>query len=263
MDIFIPDAIKSMIGDVPYTLDTVGLSQSKVLMFPDMVLKVEKYSKNADKTLQIMKWLDGKVPVPKVFYCEVCGEYQYLLMSKAEGRMSCDSYYLERPNELLDLLAEALEMLWSVDIADCPRCRDLDTELEEARYRVEHGFVNVDHAEPETFGENGFKGPMELLSWLENNKPPIEPVLSHGDFCLPNIYLNNGNISGFIDLGDMGIADRWRDISLCYRSLKHNFDGSFGGKAYSGFDPDMLFEKLNIEPDRDKLRYYILLDELF
>ena len=263
MNIFIPDAIKNIIGDLSYDLDTVGLSQSQVLMFHDMVLKIEKCSKNADETVQMMKWLDGKIPVPKVLCHEVCGEYQYLLMSKIDGKMSCNTYYMERSDELLALLAEALEMLWSIDITDCPCFRDLDMELKEARYRVENGIVDIERAQPETFGENGFASPSELLEWLENNKPTLEPVLSHGDFCLPNIFLNNGRISGFIDLGDAGIADKWRDISLCYRSLKNNFNGSFGGKVYNDFDPDMLFEKLNIEPDRDKLKYYILLDELF
>lgn len=263
MSIFIPDAVKRIIGDLPYDLDTTGLSGSQVLMFSDTVLKIEKYRENGDGTVQVMKWLDGKIPVPKVLCHEVCGEYRYLLMSRVTGKMSCNEYYMGRPQELLGLLAEALEMLWSVDISDCPRRRDLDTELEEARYRVENGLVDIDQTEPETFGEGGFASPSELLEWLESNKPPIEPVLSHGDFCLPNIFLNGGAVSGFIDLGDTGIGDRWRDISLCWRSLKHNFDGSYGGKVYKDFDPDMLFEKLNIEPDRDKLRYYILLDELF
>ncbi len=263
MSIFIPKAIKSIVSDTPYTVDSVGLSQSQVLMFPNMVLKIEKYSRKVDEALQMMKWLDGKIPVPKVLCHEVCGEYQYLLMSRVDGKMSCDEYYLERPNELLDLLSEALKMLWNVEISNCPRRRDLDTELEEARYRVENGLVDVECTEPETFGENGFASPSDLLKWLENNKPEIEPVLSHGDFCLPNIFLDNGRVSGFIDLGDSGVSDKWRDISLCYRSLKHNFDGSFGGKVYSDFDPDMLFYKLNIEPNREKLKYYILLDELF
>lgn len=38
--------------------------------------------------------------------------------------LSCDEYYLEHPKELLMLLPEALKILWSVDISDCPRNRD-------------------------------------------------------------------------------------------------------------------------------------------
>ena len=177
--------------------------------------------------------------------------------------MSCDEYYLEHPQELLQILAEALEMLWSVDISDCPNVRDLDEELKEAAYRVENNLVDIERAEPDTFGESGFKSPAHLLGWLCENRPENEPVLSHGDFCLPNVFIKDGKISGFIDLGDTGIGDKWRDIALVYRSLKHNFDGTFGGKVYEDFDPDMLFDKLKIEPNWEKLRYYILLDELF
>ena len=156
-----------------------------------------------------------------------------------------------------------LKMLWSVDISGCPRIRDLDTELEEAKSRVENGLVDVGDAEPATFGEGGFKDPEALLEWLYANRPDYEPVLSHGDFCLPNIILNDGEVSGFIDLDDAGVGDKWRDIALCHRSLKHNFDGTYGGRIYPDFDPDMLFDALGIDPDRDKLRYFMLLDELF
>ena len=88
-------------------------------------------------------------------------------------------------------------------------------------------------------------------------------MLSHGDFCLPNIFLKDGKVSGFIDCGDTAIGYKWKDIALCYRSLKHNFDGTFGGKVYPDFNPDLLFDALGIEPDWDKIRYCILLDELF
>ena len=206
----------------------------------------------------MMKWLEGKIPVPKVIAYEKDDEYQYLLMSRVSGKMSCDKYYLEHPKELLDILAKALKMLWNIDVSDCPRSRNIEVELSEAKYRVENNLVDMDNVEPTTFGKDGFENPRALLNWLYENKPDYEPVLSHGDFCLPNIFIEDGRVSGFIDLGDTGIGDKWRDIALCYRSLKHNFDGSYGD-----FDPDMLFEALEIEPDWEKLRYYILLDELF
>ena len=102
----------------------------------------------------------------------------------------------------------------------------------------------------------------DLLEWLKNHKPAEDPVLSHGDFCLPNIFLDGDEVSGFIDLGRSGIADPYQDIALCYRSLCHNFDGTYG-RAYPGFDPMMLFRELGIDPDWEKIRYYRLLDELF
>jgi hypothetical protein len=51
-------------------------------------------------------------------------------------------------------------------------------------------------------------------------------------------------------------------FAMLYRSLRHNFDGTYG-KIYPGLDPDSFFEELGIEPDREKIDYYILLDELF
>jgi kanamycin kinase/aminoglycoside 3'-phosphotransferase-3 len=88
-------------------------------------------------------------------------------------------------------------------------------------------------------------------------------VLSHGDFCLSNVLIENGKLSGFIDLGETGVGDKWRDIALLYRSLRHNSGGYYGGKVYPDFNPDMLFDTLGIEPDHNKLRFYTLLDELF
>ena len=259
----LPESISRLIKGKQYSIDDVGMSGSQILVFDDAVLKIVKCRKENDDTVQMMRWLEGRIPVPRVICYEHDAEYQYLLMSKLTGKMSCDEYYLERPQELLTLLAEAMKMLWVVDVTDCPRKRDIDAELAEAKYRVENDLVDMNNVEPTTFGEGGFHDPKELLQWLEDNRPDYEPVLSHGDFCLPNIFIEDGRISGFIDLGDTGIGDKWRDIALCYRSLKHNFDGSYGGKVYADFQSDMLFEKLGIQPNWEKLKYYILLDELF
>ncbi len=258
----IPERIKKLTTGQKSNMDTTGLSKSTVIIYDDMVLKIEEDSKQVEDTIYMMKWLDGKIPAPKVICHEVCDGKSYLLMTRIKGEMSCDEYYLEHPQELLTLLTEALKMLWSVDIADCPCVKTVEDKLIEAEYLVDNDLVDVEDAEPDTFGEKGFEGPKALLDWLKENKPSPEPVLSHGDFCLPNIMLDNGKVSGFIDIGDMGVGDKWNDIAICYRSLKHNFDGTYGGKVYPDFDADMLFEKLGIEPDWEKIRYYILLDEL-
>ena len=228
-DANLPEGIRRLIAGKPYRMDDMGMSGSRIMLFDDCVLKIVRYGERNAETVRVMRWLEGKLPVP----------------------------------ELAALLAEGLERLWRVDVSDCPRSRDPDAELREAASRVRNHLVDVSRAEPSAFGPGGFRDPEELLGWLEDHRPSFEPVLSHGDFCLPNVFIHNGGISGFIDLGDTGIGDKWRDVALCCRSLKHNFDGSYGGKVYPDFDPNLLFDALGIEPDREKLRYYTLLDELF
>ncbi|GEM_PF-2129092 len=78
-----------------------------------------------------------------------------------------------------------------------------------------------------------------------------------------NVELTTYGENGFIDLGRSGIADKYQDIALCYRSLRHNFDGRYGEKVYEGFDVIMFFDELNIVPDWNKIKFYILMDELF
>ena len=262
-EIQMPLKIQQLINGKSYIMDNIGMSGNHVLIFEDMVLKIEDISTTMKEQVHLLQWLDGKLPVPKVLVYEEANEKSYLLMSKIDGKMACDIYYLEHPEVLLESLAYGLKMLWKVDIRECPRVRNLDVLLKEAQERVENNLVDTNDVEPTTFGEGGFESPKHLLEWLEHNRPDFEHVFSHGDYCLPNIMLEKGQIKGFIDLGNAGVGDKWQDIALCYRSLKHNFNGIYGGKVYKDFNPDMLFEKIGIEPDWKKINYYILLDELF
>ena len=270
----LPESIREKVAGKDFQIDDLGKSGSRIFLFDDCVLKCEKlldqedseaepFSEDKDKTVEVMRYLKGKLPVPEVLAYEKDEEYRYLLMSRIPGTVACNPYYMEHPNEMIPILSDALKLLWSVDISDCPRKSDLDTILSEAEYRVKNNLIDLSDVEPETFGEGGFKDAEELLSWLYENKPSYEPVLSHGDFCLPNIFIEDGKLSGFIDLGNTGTGDKWMDIALCYRSLKHNADGKWGSKVYPGIRPEMLFEELRLEPDWEKIRYYILLDELF
>lgn len=257
----IPDSIKSKIGSQKYKVDKVGMSSSNILLFSDKVLKIQDICEEADNEIQAMQWLEGRLSVPRIIAHEKEDGKNYLLMTKVAGKMACDETYMNDPERLTGLLAQALKILWQMNISNCPLDWSLDRKLKAAQYAVENDLVDMD-VEPDTYGENGFKDPEDLLRWLAANRPEEEKVLSHGDFCLPNIFIDNDKFS-FIDLGRTGLADKWCDIALCYRSLMHNYSGKYGGKEYPGFCPDMLFDRLEIAPDWEKIRYYILLDELF
>lgn len=263
---FLPDKIRALLADEQGTADEIGMSAATVHVYQDRVLKVQECSEEAENEYRMMRWLRGKLPVPEIYAYEEADGRSYLLMSRCRGSMACDRKYMEQPEVLCRLLADGLKKLWSVPVSDCPTDQRLSRKLEAAKYNVEHGLVDLDNVEPDTFGENGFRNPEELLQWLSDHKPEEEPVLSHGDYCLPNLFGVQDRASGYIDLGRMGVADKWCDIALCYRSLSHNVSGKYGycgDSAMAGYDDGLLFRELGLAPDQEKLRYYRLLDELF
>ena len=259
----IPDTIKRYLADKQYTLDTIGMSGAQILLFPDQVLKIQSASPEAEREVQMMEWCAGKLPVPRVLAHMVEQQTSYLLMTRAKGVMSCDGSYMEQPEVLTEVLADGLKRLWQVDTTDCPCHQMLAQKLKAAEQNVRQGLVDLDNVEPDTFGPEGFADSQALLDWLYANQPEEELVLSHGDFCLPNVFGKGNQVSGYIDLGRAGVADKWQDIALCYRSLRDNYGTRYGGTPDTGFCPELLFAKLGIEPDWEKIRYYMLLDELF
>lgn len=245
-----------------FRLDDTGLSGSTVAIYDHMVLKCEPVSEESENHLAMLNWLADKIPAPRVLESTLRDGFRWTLMTRISGEMACSDLYRQDPHRLVRVMAEAMRSLWTVDPTGCPVGQTPAAKLARARKLVEAGQIDMALAEPETFGEKGFSSPAALLSWLEANAPECEPVLTHGDFCLPNLFLEDWRFSGFLDLGRSGFGDKWTDIAICWRSLRDNFGGHYG-EAVPGFHPDELFDALGMERDEEKLRYYLLMDELF
>lgn len=252
----LPESIRKLIEGQPYSLDETGLSGSTVLLLENTVLKIEKHREQHAQTIEMMQWLRGKLPIPEVMAYVVENGYSYLLMTRIAGEMCCSPYYMEHSDEMVALMAEGLHRLWCIDTTECPRMRTLGEDTEKALERIRGGRLNR-----EELLECGFETADEMAEWIEAHPVEYDPVLSHGDYCLPNLLLKDGEISGYIDIGGIGVADRYSDIVDCWNSLKNNFGGVFGGKVYEDFDPDVLFEKLGIEIDPVKFRYCRLIEK--
>lgn len=205
----IPTKINNIIGSRSFTLDKTGMSDSQVICFDDMILKIEKQCEESDNEHQMLSWLSGRLPVPKLLCSEKSCSTNYLLMERVVGEMSCSTEFLEDPELLTELLAEGLRMLWNVDISACPYHNGIDNKLRLAEILVSNNLCEMEGVEPGTYGDNGFASPADLLTWLKDNRPAENLVFSHGDYCLPNIFINQNKVSGFIDLGRSGIADKY------------------------------------------------------
>ncbi len=266
----IPEQIASLLPAETHIADEIGQSSASVQIFSDRVLKTEPEGAEAENEVCMLLWLREKlaqmpgcgVTVPGVLAHAVRDGRSFLLMEKCPGRMACDEQNMSHPQELIRLLAEALEILWRADISDCPAQQTLDHRLSLAARNVTQGMVG---AEPlgGYFGGKRLSDPRALLAWLEEHRPTGEaPVLSHGDFSLPNIFLSDHAVSGFIDLGRMGTGDRWFDIAVCWRSLWENYKGKYSTRTYPEYRDNALFRALDLTPDRERIRYYLLLEEL-
>lgn len=117
MKILIPEPIQEIVKDTRFELDTIGRSNNTILLYPEMVLKIEKKNTVSDTAALVMKQGQGILPVPEVLERVIVGDLSYTLSTRIHGKMSCDPYYLERPKVLIPLLAEALHLLWSADIS--------------------------------------------------------------------------------------------------------------------------------------------------
>ena len=91
--------------------------------------------------------------------------------------------------------------------------------------------------------------PFGAPSWVPVDAPPADLlVVCHGDACAPNtVVADDAQCSGNVDLGDLGVADRWADLAVATMSLEWNYG--------PGFEAE-FFDEYEIEADDEKLEYY-------
>lgn len=85
--------------------------------------------------------------------------------------------------------------------------------------------------------------------------PPIDRlVVAHGDACLPNTLVGpGGEWVAHVDLGSLGLADRWADLAVASMSLDWNL-----GEGWQ----DDFFASYGVERDEQRIRYYRALWDL-
>jgi aminoglycoside phosphotransferase len=199
------------------------------------------------------EWLHNRVSVPTVLSYEVAEGVERLYLSEVAGYPSFDARFASKRSAVVRLLAKGLRELHALPSDGCPFDMRLDTKIAMARENVANGRVDLDDLQPEHQGSS-----VEvLLEHVIKLRPHTEDlVVTHGDYCLPNVIVAEdcSRINGFIDIGYCGVADRYQDLALAWRSIRFNF-----GEEYL----PLFYDEYGVLPDADKIAYYNLLDELF
>ncbi|WP_454054292.1 APH(3') family aminoglycoside O-phosphotransferase [Clostridium sp. Marseille-Q7071] len=251
---YLPKEIKRIVVLMQSEECKEGMSRAKVIRYYDackeFFLKIEKINDEVIREYDMYQWLIGKLPVPKIVYRVVEDNVSYMLIEAARGKMLEDDGYRSRPEKLVALAAKGIKLLQSVDVYDCPFDSRIDTKLEKAKERIESGLTGRIDKNVYT---KGLYTPEDVYRYLIENKPEEELIFSHGDYCFNNYFTNGTEITGFIDMGRAGVSDFYQDIALCVRELM-DFEPKY---------TEMFIKELGIEPNWEKIKYYILLDELF
>ncbi len=260
----IPESIQKRVVGQKWIYDSVGQSEATILIYDNMVLKIEDNSSLSQNELKLLYWLKGKLPVPMVIEAVQQYEYSFILMSRLEGEIARSDNNIKNMPLTINLMVKALKMLWAVDINDCPCKNDLSQSLEFIKYKIENNAIDERFTDVSMFKEAGFSSLTDLYNFLYNNRPSEDLVFSQGDFCLPNVFISSNSVTGFIDLGCGGVNDRYQDIASFIRSLKINYKvyGKYGENEYKQYRK-MFLDYLNIDSNDSKLHYYFLLNELF
>ena len=143
---------------------------------------------------------------PEVLLYE-SGERDLLLTARARGEDG--THHLSEPKRLCDAMAEALRALHEMDFSDCPVQDRMGEYLALADKNYTDGKFDLSLFEGKkvyTSAEDAYRVLSEGRSLLRNE------VLLHGDFCLPNIMLENFKVTSFIDVGNGGVGDRHVDL---------------------------------------------------
>lgn len=147
------------------------------------------------------------------------GEQDWLLTRALPGRDCLDAMYLNNPLRLCDTTAELLRRLHEAPCADCPAGNRTAQRLALAAQNYETGNV-----EEGLFPDNwGYASPAEAKAVLDEFGGHLKAdCLLHGDYCLPNILLDDWRFSGFIDVAAGGVGDRHMDLHWGLWSLWFN-----------------------------------------
>jgi aminoglycoside phosphotransferase len=198
-----------------------------------------------------MRWAAAHLPVPSVVDYGIAGEHEWLLTTALAGVDATDASLRADPPSLVPLLAAGLRRFHSIPFSACPFDSRIDTLLRTARQRVAAGLVDANH---DFHAEHGVKTAAAALKRLEQLRPEREDlVVCHGDYCLPNVLIHNSEVGGYVDLGNLGIADRWWDLAIATWSITWNL-----GPGWE----DLFLESYGIERDPKQIAFYRLLYDL-
>lgn len=173
-----------------------------------------------------MRWAGRFTRVPEVISHGADAAHEWLVTAAIPGDSAVHPHWITRPEVAVRAVGEGLRALHeALPVDECPWEWSVESRIADA-------------------ARQGIRIPPPL-----RDAPPVDRlVVCHADACCPNTLLgDDGRWLAHVDLGGLGVGDRWADIAVASMSTEWNY-----GPGWE----DTLIEAYGLEPDRERLAYY-------
>ena len=198
-----------------------------------------------------LAWARPYTPVPRLIGhgSDIAGAW--LITAALPGRNAVASRWKAEPRTAVRAIGEGLRAMHeALPVDNCPFSWAAGDRLADTLRRAGEGRIDPAAWHP-VHQPLSTVGALEILARV----PSADLlVVCHGDSCAPNTLLTaDGRWSAHVDLGELGIADRWADLAVATWSTEWNY-----GPGWEG----LLLDAYGVPPDPERNRYYRLLWDL-
>lgn len=167
-------------------------------------------------------------------------ENDYLLTEKLPGEDGISGDHLDDPKRLARTFGESLRRLHSLPLSGCPFAKRSEEMLNDAEKNIKIGRINTE------FTPEGMEQAVKKLALMRGHLK--DEAVIHGDYCLPNIIMDDFSFTGFVDLGYGGVGDRHYDLFWGIWTLNYNLKtDEFRNHFLDAYGKDDIdFDKLDL-----------------
>jgi kanamycin kinase len=218
----------------------------------EVYLKWAPTSSGVDLTGEVerLEWARVFISVPEVIEQGSDDEGRWFVTRAIDAENAVSDRWKRDPKTASAAVGAGLrEMHTALPVVGCPYRWTAADRLAAVEDRVEAGRLDQ-HEWSEPFS---FDSPRSALEELRDT-PAEDLVVCHGDACVPNTLVDlSGRYRAHVDLGCLGVGDRWADLAVASWSTVWNYGPGWEQNVYDAY---------GVDPDHSKIRYYRLLWEM-
>lgn len=198
-----------------------------------------------------LTWASAFSPVPQVLAQGSDNTGAWIVTAALPGENAVSNRWRADPGRAVRAIGEGLRALHeALPVESCPFSWSAAERVEDAHRRAAAGRID-----PAVWHEEHQPLTVRRALHVLADAPPVDQlVVCHGDACSPNTLIDDdGGWSGHVDLGTLGVADRWADLAIATWSTEWNYGAGWAGHLLAAY---------GIEPDPSRTAYYRLLWDL-